>query len=212
MPSLTTLGVFVAATVALILIPGPSTFYLLGRGLTAGRRVALIAALGIETGSALFVCLTALGLSALIASTAYAFTTLHYLGAAYLVILAARALRAPAEAPTVYGGASSSWSAYRQGFLVGASNPKVALFFLAFFPQFVRPDRGSTVTQVLTLGAVFVALGLAADTANACLSGTMGRFLARRASFLRIRNRLEATSYLGLAGWSLATGSGTTKR
>src|SRR6266516_6734779 len=99
MPSLTTLGVFVAATVALILIPGPSTFYLLGRGLTAGRRVALIAALGIETGSALFVCLTAFGLSALISSTAYAFTTLHYLGAAYLVILAARALRAPAEAP-----------------------------------------------------------------------------------------------------------------
>jgi len=93
-----------------------------------------------------------------------------------------------------------------------STRPAVALFFLAFFPQFVRPDRGSTVTQVLTLGAVFVALGLAADTANACLSGTMGRFLARRASFLRIRNRLEATSYLGLAGWSLATGSGTTKR
>src|SRR5262245_49936891 len=175
MPSLTTLGVFVAATVTLILIPGPATFYILGRGLTAGRRVAFAAALGIETGSALFVCLTAFGLSAIIASTSYAFMVLHYLGAAYLVLLAVRALRPAGAPPAPSGGAARYGAAYRQGFLVGASNPKVAFFFLAFFPQFVDPDRGAAATQVLVLGVVFVALGLVADTLNACLSGSIGR-------------------------------------
>jgi threonine/homoserine/homoserine lactone efflux protein len=211
MPSSATLGVFIAATVTLILIPGPSTFYILGRGLTAGRRAAFAAGLGIETGSALFVCLTAFGLSALIASTSYALMTLHYLGAAYLLVLAVRALGAGGAPPAATGGAARYGSAYRQGFLVGASNPKVALFFLAFFPQFVDPDRGAAATQVLVLGTIFVALGLVADTLYAFLSGSIGRVLTSRPAFLRIRMRVEAASYFGLAGWSLASGSGTTR-
>src|SRR5262249_7875866 len=177
MPTLSTIAIFVAATVMLILIPGPSTFYILGQGVVSGRWVALAAALGIETGSGLFVCLTAFGLTAVIASTQYAFMTVHYLGAAYLLFLAVRALPASTRAPTFAGGRARFRTAYRQGFLVGASNPKVALFFIAFFPQFVDPRRGCTATQVLLLGAIFVALGLAADTVNACLSGSVGRLL-----------------------------------
>jgi threonine/homoserine/homoserine lactone efflux protein len=97
--------------------------------------------------------------------------------------------------------------AYRQGFVVGASNPKVALFFLAFFPQFVRPDRGSATTQVLVLGVVFVCLGLAADTLNSYASGAIGGWLARCPRFLRMRSRVEAASFVGLGTWALVSGS-----
>jgi threonine/homoserine/homoserine lactone efflux protein len=177
MPSSATLGVFIAATVTLILIPGPATFYILGRGLTAGRRIAFAAALGIE----------------------------------YLPFLAVRALRAGAPPASAFGGTARYGAACRQGFLVGASNPKVALFFLAFLPQFVDPDRGAAATQVLLLGTIFVALGLAADTLNAYLSGFIGRVLEARPAFLGSRARVEVASYFGLAGWSLASGAGTTR-
>jgi threonine/homoserine/homoserine lactone efflux protein len=208
MPTSGTLGVFVLATLALIAIPGPSTFFLLSRGLTAGRRAALLSALGVETGTILFVCLTAFGLSALIASSTYAFAVLHYAGAAYLLFLAWRTVRRRADTGSTNTPVTTSfWSSYRQGFFVGASNPKVALFFLAFLPQFVRPDRGSTTMQVLILGGVFVALGLAADTVHSVASAAIGRWLARRPSFFRIRDRVEAVSYAGLAGWALLSGS-----
>ena len=208
MPTGGTLGIFVLATLALIAIPGPATFFLLSRGVTSGRRAALLSALGVETGTVLFVCLTAFGLSALIASTRYAFAALHYLGVGYLLFLAWRALRSGAGAPRSNGEATRSfWRSYRQGFVVGASNPKVALFFLAFFPQFVLPDRGSTTMQVLVLGGIFVGLGLAADMLNSLASAAIGRWLARRPSFLRTRSRVEAASYAGLAGWALVSGS-----
>jgi threonine/homoserine/homoserine lactone efflux protein len=208
MPTIGTLGIFVLATLALIAIPGPATLFLVSRGVTVGRRAALLSALGVETGTVLFVCLTAFGLSALIASTTYAFAALHYLGAGYLLFLAWRALRRGAEAPRSNGEATRSfWRSYRRGFVVGASNPKVALFFLAFSPQFVRPDRGSTTMQVLVLGGVFVGLGLGADTLNSLASAAIGRWLARRPSFLRARSRVEAASYAGLAGWALVSGS-----
>jgi len=208
MPSLATLGAFVVATLVLIAIPGPSTFYLLSRGLSSGRRAAFVSALGIETGTALFVCLTAAGLSALIASSMYAFTGLHYIGATYLLFLGWRSLRTRDAMVTPTAQRTESFGkSYRQGFFVGASNPKVALFFLAFFPQFVRPERGSATTQMLILGSIFVCLGLAADTLNSCLSGAIGRRLARRPAFLRTRSRVEAGSYFGLGTWALVSGS-----
>jgi LysE type translocator len=161
---------------------GPSTFYLVSRGVSSGRRAAFVSALGIETGTVLFVCLTAFGLSALIASTAYAFTALHYVGAAYLLFLRWRALRARSKLTAPSAERTGSFlKAYRQGFVVGASNPKVALFFLAFFPQFV--------------------------TLNSYASGAIGGWLARRPSFLRMRSRIEAASYLSLGTWAFVSGS-----
>lgn len=212
MPDAGTIAIFVAATLALIAIPGPSTFYLLTRGISHGRRVAFISALGVETGSALFVCLTAFGLSALIASTRYAFAALHYVGVAYLLFLGWRTLRRRADPqPDTPAGPRSAWASYRQGLLVGASNPKVALFFLAFFPQFIRPGHGSTTTQVLVLGSVFVGLGLAADSLNAYASGAIAKWLARRPAWLRATSHVEAGSYLGLGMWALLSGSGRTR-
>ena len=204
MPSAGTLIAITAATLALIAIPGPSTFFLLGRGLTVGRRRALLSALGVETGSLLFVCLTAFGLSAAIASTAWALTALHYLGGTYLLFLAWRAWRAGdgVEAPARLAP-GSAWTSYRQGLMVGASNPKVALFFLAFFPQFVDPARGSATAQILVMGTLFVALALLADTINCCAAGAIGRQLARRPGFGRARRRIEATFYAGLGTWTL---------
>jgi threonine/homoserine/homoserine lactone efflux protein len=212
MPTPGTLGAFTLATLALIAIPGPATFYLLSRGITSGRRRALLSALGVESGTVVFVVLTAFGLSALIASTTYAFTALHYLGAAYLLFLAWRAWRGAGDdgdgAPVVAAAPSSGWSAYRQGLLVGISNPKVAIFFLAFFPQFVDAGRGSAMVQVLVLGAVFAALGLTADVVNCCASSAIGGWLARHPSFIRVRRRVEAMSYAGLGAWTLVSGAG----
>ncbi|SRR5581483_1371928 len=208
MPTTATLGLFVAATLVLIAIPGPATFFLLSRGLTAGRRDAFVSALGVETGTVLFVCLTAFGLSALIASTRDAFAALHYLGAAYLIYLGWRALRNGRETlQSTENGETSFWHSYRRGFFVGASNPKVALFFLAFFPQFLQPSRGSTTVQVLVLGAIFVTLGLTVDTMNSLASAAIGGWLAERPAFSRTRARIEAVSYFGLAGWALASGT-----
>jgi threonine/homoserine/homoserine lactone efflux protein len=207
-PSATTFAVFIVATVALIALPGPSNLYILSRGLAAGRRVALASALGIETGTVVFVVLTALGLSAVIAASNQALATLHYLGAAYLFFLAWRAWRSRSvlEMPGVSRTASLT-SCYRQGVLIGISNPKVALFFLAFFPQFIRPEAGSTTTQILVLGAVFTALSLCADALNSFASAAIGRWLARRPALTRSRSKLEAASYLGVGTWVLVSGT-----
>jgi threonine/homoserine/homoserine lactone efflux protein len=105
--------------------------------------------------------------------------------------------------------ARSGWASYRQGFVVGASNPKVALFFIAFFPQFVRPERGSATAQTLVLGTIFVTLGLLADFTNAAGSSAIGSWLSRRPALLRVRGRIEGVTYAGLGTWSLLGGSGS---
>jgi threonine/homoserine/homoserine lactone efflux protein len=209
MPSATTLAAFTAATVALIALPGPANVYILSRGLSAGRRVAFVSALGIETGTVVFVVLTAFGLAAVIAASNRALETLHYLGAAYLFFLAWRAWRSRAELAIPEAGprTESLTASYRQGFLVGISNPKVAIFFLAFFPQFVQPRSGSTTSQILVLGAVFTALGLCADALNSCASAAVGRWLARRPAIVRARSKLEAAAFFGVGAWVLVSGS-----
>jgi threonine/homoserine/homoserine lactone efflux protein len=211
-PTLHTLGLFAAATIAIIVIPGPSMLYILARGLTAGQRAAVCTALGVETASLVFVVATAVGLAAVIAASAVALAVVKWLGVAYLVFLGLRALlggsrplgitAVPAARPRV---------AYREGLLVGLSNPKVVLFFLSLFPQFVDPARGSVAVQVLILGAVFVALGLAADLTNALLAGRIGAWLRSHPAIERRRHVAEAVSYLGL-GAAAAFSSNTPHR
>src|ERR1051325_10367125 len=152
MPDTGTLLIFTLVAAGFVAIPGPSNLFVLGRGLQSGTRAATAAALGNGTGAMGYVVMTAVGLSALIASSQVLFAVLHYAGAAYLCWLGVSALRARDGEPAAHAAARSPWTAYRRGAIVELGNPKVALFFLALFPQFIHRNAGATASQVLVLG------------------------------------------------------------
>jgi threonine/homoserine/homoserine lactone efflux protein len=207
MPSADTLVAFALVAAAFVAIPGPSNLYVIARGLQSGPGAAVAGAAGCATGALTYVVATAAGLSALIASSQLVFAGLHYAGAAYLCWLGIAALRSPvAEAPRTTGN-GSLWRSYRQGALVELGNPKVALFFLALFPQFVHRGDGPTALQVVVLGAIFVALGFASDSIYAMGSGRLSRWLARHPRRHRRQQRATGVLYLGLGGWAAASGS-----
>lgn len=165
---LTVLGIhdywlFVATGILLNLTPGQDTFYILGRSLTQGTRAGVASAFGITVGSFVHTAMAAVGLSALLATSAYAFTIVKLLGAAYLVYLGVRMLTAPSVAPgmarTTAGG--SALTAFRDGVLTNVLNPKVALFFLALMPQFIDPGSDSKVLAFFVLGLTFITSGTA---------------------------------------------------
>jgi threonine/homoserine/homoserine lactone efflux protein len=207
MPATHTLIAFALVAAAFVAIPGPSNLYVIGRGLQSGPAAAVAGAAGCATGALTYVAATAAGLSALIASSQLVFAGLHYAGAAYLCWLGIVALRSPAaEAPKATGNGSLLRS-YRQGAFVELGNPKVALFFLALFPQFLHRGDGPAALQVLVLGFVFVALGFVSDSLYAVSSGRLSRFLARHPRRWRRQQRATGLLYLGLGGWAAASGS-----
>lgn len=208
MPTTSTLLAFTATAVALILLPGPGMLLLLARGIGAGRRPAVFSALGLETGTAIYVAATAAGLSALLASSALAFSVVRYAGAGYLLALGIRTLtaRTVPEADPVRSQLSAT-RAYRQALLIGVTNPKIAIFFLALFPQFVDPHKGSTVAQILVLGAEFVVLALIVDLLVASAAGTVGGWLRRHPMLARRQRYVTGSIYLAL-GASAAAGPG----
>jgi len=154
---------FVATGVLLNLTPGQDTLYILGSSIAAGRRMGIASALGIGTGSLVHTLMAALGLSAVLATSATAFTAVKLAGAAYLVYLGIRALTATADADTTSQRVvSTSWHlAFRRGVLTNVLNPKVALFFLALLPQFIESDSPTKVAAFLALRLTFVATGTA---------------------------------------------------
>jgi threonine/homoserine/homoserine lactone efflux protein len=188
--------VFLLACVALLAIPGPNVLFVLARGLAGGRRAAVVSVLGVEAATACFVVAAAFGLTAVLASSALLFAIVRYLGAAYLVVLAIRALRsAPVTPPPVPAGRT-----FRQAFTVGIANPKVAVFFLAFLPQF-----GSSTGSLLLLGGIFLAVASTLDLGWALCAGTLGRWLGRHPAVLRRQGFFIAPLYLALAGYAGAS-------
>lgn len=176
MPDLATVAVFALAAFALIVIPGPSVLYVVSRGIEQGRRAALVSALGIEAGGLVHVIGAAAGLSALIVSSATAFTIVKYAGALYLVVLGVRELRGrrPAATPSAPLEPAPLSRVFWQGALVNALNPKTALFFLALLPQFVDPAAGPVAVQTLALGFVFLLIALISDSTWGLAAGTLG--------------------------------------
>ncbi|GAB3419779.1 LysE family translocator [Flindersiella endophytica] len=176
---------FLAAAVVLAAIPGPGMLYVAARTLGGGRREGLISTAGTAIGGSVHVVAAALGLSALLATSAVAFTVVKYVGAAYLVLLGLRLLwqarRQLAAVETVaLRGVGSGWAALRQGALTEALNPKTALFFLAFVPQFVDPAGGWVILQSVVFGVISVTLNSLADIVAVGLSGVVHRRLARQ--------------------------------
>jgi threonine/homoserine/homoserine lactone efflux protein len=208
MPTWSTLLLFAAASLALLLVPGPSVLYIVTRSVSQGRSAGLVSMLGVHVGSVVHVTAAALGLSALLASSATAFAIVKYLGAAYLIWLGVQKLRnrkAPVEEVTPVRVARRRL--FGQGVVVNVLNPKTAIFFLAFLPQFVHPDRGPVAVQVLVLGACFIVLGLISDGSYALLAGMLAGRLRRS---LRGRRRLDRASgvvFLGLGATAALAGT-----
>ncbi|HWM26656.1 MAG TPA: LysE family translocator [Chthoniobacterales bacterium] len=154
-------GLFLAAGILLNLTPGPDTVYILGRSIAHGRRAGIASALGICVGSIFHTCAAALGLSAFLATSAWAFSAVKLAGAAYLVFLGLRALLKPGQGLNVPAQfeRNEPAAAFRQGILTNVLNPKVALFFLAFLPQFIDAAAPSKMSAFLVLGFTFVTTG-----------------------------------------------------
>ena len=199
MPSGSSYAVFVVAALTLLAIPGPAVLYIVGQSIDGGRRAGLVSVLGITTGTLVHIAAAVVGLSALLVRSAVAFDTVRYLGAAYLVVLGARRLLAGSEsAPVVVRGAGTLRRTYARGVVVNVLNPKTALFFLAFVPQFVDVSRGHVWLQVLVLGLTLAALGLLSDGTYAVVAGTAAVRLRGNPRFERALRWLSGGLLVGL--------------
>ncbi len=189
---------FVMAVVVLVLVPGPNTMLILAHSLGAGRRAGLATVLGVETATLVHTGAAALGLSAVLSTSALAFGLVKYVGAAYLMFLGLRTLLRGGASPTSAGPARVRLSqAYVRAVVTNVLNPKVALFFLALLPQFVDPDRGHLVLQFLLLGLIVSAVGLCFGSALAVAAGAISGWLSQGA-VARWQERITGTVLLGL--------------
>jgi threonine/homoserine/homoserine lactone efflux protein len=200
------LAIFVAAALALLVVPGPAVLYIVTQSIGGGRRAGVACTLGIHTGTLVHVTAATVGLSALLASSAVAFDVVKYLGAAYLIVVGVRRLagldRSEDSAEAV---PRSRGTLYRQGIVVNVLNPKTALFFLAFLPQFVDPSRGRPWVQILLLGLLFSVLGVLSDTTWALVAGTLGERLRRSTRFPGIQRYVSGSVFVGLGAVAALT-------
>jgi threonine/homoserine/homoserine lactone efflux protein len=199
-------GVFLLTGILLNLTPGPDTFYILGRSLAQGRGAGVASVLGISTGSLVHTFAAAFGLSALLITSASAFLVIKLAGAAYLVYLGVRMLFSRSTVAPIPAAFSSSgfWTVYRQGFLTNALNPKVALFFLAFMPQFIAADSPFKFAAFITLGVCFITTGTLWCLCLAWFSSLLGDRLRGSKTFADILNRTAGALFISL-GARLAT-------
>jgi threonine/homoserine/homoserine lactone efflux protein len=212
MPDTATLAVFAVAAVTLLVIPGPAVLYIVSRSVAQGRAAGLASVCGIHVGSLLHVAAAALGLSALLVSSALAYDTVRYLGAAYLVWLGVQRLLARDEDARPAGARRDHLGRiFAQGVVVNVLNPKTALFFFAFLPQFVHPAAGAVPLQVLVLGATFVALGLVTDSTYAMVASTGAGLLRRRRRVARASRLASGGVLVGLGLTTALAGSRTTR-
>lgn len=193
-------GVFLATGIILNLTPGPDTFYILGRSIAQGRSAGIASALGISVGSLVHTFAAALGLSALIATSATAFLAVKLAGASYLVFLGARMLFSRASAISIPAAFTSSGfqAVFRQGLLTNVLNPKVALFFLAFMPQFIAAESSSKFAAFITLGLCFVFTGTLWCLCLAWFSALLGDLLRGSSTFAEILNRTAGALFVFL--------------
>jgi len=210
MPELHTFLLFAGASVLVLVAPGPSVLYVVTRSVAQGRRAGGVSVLGVGLGNFSHAIAAAIGVSAIVASSAIAFSVVKYAGAAYLIYLGIRALLGRSDAMlTSPGRARTDRRLFWEGFVVDFLNPKVALFYLAFLPQFVDP-AGAVAPQMLALGAVFTSLGLLSDGTYALAAGTFGRHL-RNVRFESRLRRASGVVFVGL-GVSAALAEGRTGR
>jgi threonine/homoserine/homoserine lactone efflux protein len=203
-----TLALFAAASAALAVTPGPAVLYIVARSVHQGRRAGALSALGVATGGLVHVAAAAAGLSALLVSSAAAFTAVRWAGAAYLVWIGIRTLRAGDAGDVATPPPAPGGRVFAQGAVVNVLNPKTALFFLAFLPQFVDPARGGVTLQILLLGLVFIVVAMTSDMAYVLLAGTFARRAGRSARSRRAARLVSGGVYLALGAGAALAGSG----
>jgi threonine/homoserine/homoserine lactone efflux protein len=212
-PDPSTLAVFAATAFVFLIVPGPAVMYVTTRSIDQGRAAGMASVMGIHTGTVIHTVAAAFGLSALLASSASAFTTVKLLGAAYLVFLGVRRLLGSerVEDQEVPARRRSLWRIYGQGVVVNVLNPKTALFMLAFLPQFADPARGAVTPQILFLGGFLSVLGLVSDGTYALVAAGVGRWLRNSARYLRIQRYVTGGVLVALGITATATGSRTSE-
>jgi threonine/homoserine/homoserine lactone efflux protein len=194
-PAPSTLGIFALAAIALLVIPGPSVLYVVTQSAEQGRVAGLASVAGIHLGTLVHVAAAVLGISALVLASAVAFTTVKLAGVAYLIYIGIRRLLDRGPATDVEPRRAPMRTLFLRGAVVNVLNPKTALFFLAFLPQFVDTTRGDVWFQVLVLGLLFIALGLISDSLYALAGGYIGDLMRRRRTAMRYAS---GTIYIGL--------------
>jgi threonine/homoserine/homoserine lactone efflux protein len=208
MPTPEAFAAFAAASILLLVIPGPSVIYIVTRSVHQGRAAGLVSVLGIHTGTIVHIVAAAFGLSAILATSATAFSVVKYAGAAYLIWLGVRALRRrDTDGPDDAMPSRSLRRIYAQGVVVNVLNPKTALFFLAFLPQFVDLSRGSAPLQVVVLGLTFILLGFVSDGTYALVSARVARGVRAGSRRELFRRWLPGFTYLALGVTSAIAGS-----
>jgi threonine/homoserine/homoserine lactone efflux protein len=208
MPPIDTLPVFVVASLVLLVIPGPAVLFIVARSSSQGVRAGLVSVAGVHTASLVHVFAAVAGLSAVVVASAFAFTAVKLVGGVYLIYLGVRSILAARELATTATTAPTARPPRRiftEAFTVNLLNPKVAIFFLAFLPQFVDADRGHVWSQTLVLGLVFIAVGMCSDGVYAFVGGHVGaRFQRRATARLRGSRYAEGGILIGLGALTLA--------
>jgi threonine/homoserine/homoserine lactone efflux protein len=210
-PDASTYAAFAAATIALLLIPGPAIIYILNRSVSDGREVGLAAVAGLEIGDLIQVIAAAAGLSAVVATSATAFNVVKWAGALYLIVTGVRTMMHPPAPIDPDQPGVSMRKAFRQGIIVNALNPKTALFFLSIFPQFIHPERGNAGLQSLALGVVFVVLATIFNGTYALIASSLRDLLLRGRALDIVRRWVSGGLFIGL-GLLAATASSSGHR
>jgi len=208
MPSPSVIAAFAAASILLLVIPGPAVLYIINRSVSDGRTVGLAAVAGVQLGTFVHAAGAALGLSAVLATSAVAFTAVKWLGVGYLIFIGIRTLATRAPVFDSDRARMSVRRAFGQGFVVNLFNPKIALFFLSFLPQFIDADSGRPVVQAIVLGLLFCALGIVSDSSYSLLASSLRAVLVKSRALPFVQRWVAGTVFIGL-GVVAATASGT---
>lgn len=201
---------FTLASLALLAIPGPAVLYIVTRSISQGRTAGVVSVLGIQAGTLMHVALAALGLSAILVSSALAFSIVKFAGAAYLVYIGLRTWFSREGLDLGRVQSQPLRQIFTQGFIVNLLNPKTALFFFAFLPQFVNPSQGAVGLQFLLLGLLFAGLATLSDGTYALLSSSLGGWLQHKAKeprFAKGQRVITGGIYIGLGITAAMTGS-----
>ena len=199
MISIDTLSLFFAAALALALVPGPDNIFVLTQSALYGRRAGLLVTLGLCTGLTVHTAAVAFGVAAIFVASALAFAILKVIGAGYLLYLAWCAFRTRPNSVEGEGLGLSGGKLYRRGVVMNITNPKVAIFFIAFLPQFADPALGSLSVQMMTLGVLFIVTTFMVFGSVAWFAGFLGEFLRKSERAQRVINRITGMIFMGLA-------------
>ncbi len=204
-------AVFLGTAIALNVAPGPDVLYILTKTISGGKRIGIACSFGVCTGALFHVVIATVGLSAILMTSTIAFTIVKYIGVGYLLYLAFQAFRSSGENLAVHGNSKikeSAWKAFKQGVLIDILNPKVAIFFMAFLPQFLREGHGSTSWQLLYLGVLVVFIAIIIETLYVLLAAKISDKIRNNKNYSAWLDRVVGVIFVGL-GIKLATSANT---